>query len=52
MNKIRKCLKCGKFTLEKECDGNLTVQVAPAKFSPEDRHAKYRRMAKEKNVES
>lgn len=51
MNKIRRCVECGRFTLAKECHEALTEQVAPAKFSPEDKYARYRRMAKEQNVE-
>ena len=43
---LRKCVKCGKYTLNHEscpiCGGNLRIPH-PAKFSPEDRYAKYRR---------
>jgi H/ACA ribonucleoprotein complex subunit 3 len=43
---LRKCVKCGKYTLNQEscpiCGGNLRIPH-PAKFSPEDRYAKYRR---------
>jgi len=43
---LRKCTKCQKYTLNREsclyCGGNLRISH-PAKFSPEDRYAKYRR---------
>ncbi|TET24189.1 MAG: RNA-protein complex protein Nop10 [Candidatus Bathyarchaeum sp.] len=43
---LRKCVKCGKYTLNQEscssCGGNLRIPH-PAKFSPDDRYAKYRR---------
>jgi H/ACA ribonucleoprotein complex subunit 3 len=43
---LRKCVKCGEYTLSQEtcplCGGNLRIPH-PAKFSPEDKYAKYRR---------
>ena len=47
---LRKCIKCGRYTLKKDkcpyCGGNVRIPH-PAKFSPDDRYAKYRRMLKE-----
>jgi len=43
---LRKCVECGEYTLNEEscpiCGGNLRIPH-PAKFSPEDKYAKYRR---------
>ena len=48
---LRKCIKCGRYTLKKDkcpyCGGNVKIPH-PAKFSPDDKYAKYRRMLKEK----
>ncbi|MCW4030806.1 MAG: RNA-protein complex protein Nop10 [Candidatus Bathyarchaeota archaeon] len=42
---LRKCVKCGEYTLNQEscplCGGSLRIPH-PAKFSPEDKYAKYR----------
>ena len=47
---LRKCIKCGRYTLKKDkcpyCGGNVRIPH-PAKFSPDDRYAKYRRILKE-----
>ncbi|MEM2103084.1 MAG: RNA-protein complex protein Nop10 [Candidatus Bathyarchaeia archaeon] len=47
---LRKCGDCGKYTLNREkcpsCGGAVHVPH-PAKFSPDDKYAKYRRMLKE-----
>ena len=47
---LRKCIKCGRYTLKRDkcpyCGGNVKIPH-PAKFSPDDRYAKYRRMLKE-----
>jgi len=47
---LRKCIKCGRYTLKKDkcpyCGGNVRIPH-PAKFSPDDKYAKYRRMLKE-----
>lgn len=44
---LRKCAKCGKYTLNKEkcpyCGGNVKIPH-PAKFSPDDKYVKYKRM--------
>ncbi|PVX25983.1 MAG: ribosome biogenesis protein [Candidatus Bathyarchaeum sp.] len=43
---LRKCVNCGAYSLKHDscpvCGGNLRIPH-PAKFSPEDRYAKYRR---------
>ncbi|EHP89692.1 RNA-protein complex protein Nop10 [Methanotorris formicicus] len=46
--RIRKCLKCGRYTLKEFCPncGEKTIIPKPPKFSPEDRYGKYRRMLK------
>ncbi len=42
---LRKCARCEKYTLNQEkcahCGGNVHVPH-PAKFSPDDKYAKYR----------
>lgn len=46
MKKMRKCPKCGEYTLEsKHCVE--TVSAYPPKYSPEDKYGEYRRKAKE-----
>jgi len=46
---LRKCVQCGKYTLDLEkcpyCGGDVRVPH-PAKFSPQDKYAKYRRALK------
>ena len=50
---ILKCPKCGKYTMKDKCsDCHVnTVQVKPAKFSPEDPYGDYRREEKKKELE-
>lgn len=47
---LRKCVECERYTLNQEkcpyCRGKLRVPH-PAKFSPEDKYAKYRRAMKD-----
>lgn len=45
---IRKCPKCGRYTLKEQCSscGIKTVTPHPHRFSPEDKYVKYRVMAK------
>jgi len=45
---IRKCPKCGAYTLKLVCPncGEKTLEALPPRFSPEDRYGKYRRMLK------
>ena len=48
MAHILKCEKCGAYGLTEQCScGSKKVLIKPAKYSPEDKYAKYRRMAKE-----
>ncbi len=39
-----KCSKCGGYTLSEKCpeDGSITTTVHPARFSPDDKYARYR----------
>ncbi len=43
---INKCSVCGSFTMKSEHCGKKTMSPQPAKFSPEDKYGKYRRIAK------
>ena len=48
MKTILKCVKCGKYTFNAAClCGGNPLTPKPAKFSPEDKYAYYRRKAKE-----
>jgi len=42
---MRRCVDCGRYTLKKDscpyCGGKLRIPH-PAKFSPDDKYAKYR----------
>ncbi len=48
---ILQCKECKKYTLERECNDckQQTITPKPAKFSPEDKYGKYRRIAKKQN---
>jgi len=48
MKHIFKCSNCGKFTMKEKCSKCevKTINPKPAKFSVDDRMAKYRREAK------
>ncbi|RME54705.1 ribosome biogenesis protein [Candidatus Woesearchaeota archaeon] len=50
-NHIYYCNKCKEFSMEKICPKckSVTLSVKPAKYSPEDKWGKYRRMAKEQS---
>jgi H/ACA ribonucleoprotein complex subunit 3 len=39
-----KCVECGKYTINETCPscGGKTVTVHPARFSPDDKYARYR----------
>lgn len=45
--RIRRCVKCGRYTLRDRCPacGSETISPHPARFSPEDRYVEYRVMA-------
>lgn len=47
---ILRCIKCKKYTLT-TCCGELESS-RPAKYSPEDKYAKYRRKVKYEDVET
>ena len=51
---LRKCVKCGEYTLRQDkcpyCGSPLRCPH-PAKFSPEDRYGKYRRMLRKALLE-
>lgn len=44
----KEILKCCNYTLQKNCPicGKKTYSPKPAKYSPEDKYGKYRRLAK------
>jgi len=48
---LRKCEKCGKYTLRQDkcplCGGQVHIPH-PAKFSPVDKYARYRQAIREK----
>ncbi len=46
-SEIRKCPKCGKYTLSDSCKscGERTVCPVPPRYSPDDRMGEYRRKA-------
>lgn len=48
---IKKCSKCGSYTLRNECQKceTKTKSPAPAKYSPEDKYGEYRRKEKLNN---
>jgi H/ACA ribonucleoprotein complex subunit 3 len=43
-NLLFKCESCGRYTMGAECPacGGATRLAAPAKYSPDDRYARYR----------
>lgn len=51
MKRIRYCIKCKKYTLEKTCAcGENSVTNVPMKYSPVDKTAKYRREARKEDL--
>ena len=44
---IRKCPECGRYSLKDKCQdcNSDTVSAHPAKYSPDDRYGKYRRIS-------
>ncbi|MEM0475331.1 MAG: RNA-protein complex protein Nop10 [Candidatus Norongarragalinales archaeon] len=50
MKDLRKCIKCGRYTLRERCAnakcGGETVAAHPPKYSPVDKYACYRRKEK------
>jgi len=52
MKHILKCTSCGSYTLKEQCScGAAAVSPKPAKYSPEDKYASYRRQAKHGDLE-
>jgi len=50
---LRKCTRCGKYTLNKECCpycGGKVQVPHPPKFSPDDKYLKYRMGLKRKGT--
>lgn len=48
MNHILVCQKCAKFTMNACCScGGTAITTRPAKYSPQDKYANYRRKVKE-----
>ncbi|HIJ97827.1 TPA: RNA-protein complex protein Nop10 [archaeon] len=48
MSKILKCKKCSTYTMQAKCPncGAATITAEPAKFSPDDKYGKHRRLYK------
>lgn len=46
--KMKKCVGCGGYTFKESCPGcsGPTASPHPAKFSPQDAYARYRRAMK------
>ncbi len=53
MSKILICKKCEEYTLLDTCKkcGEKTINTEPAKYSTDDKYAKYRREAKKSELE-
>jgi H/ACA ribonucleoprotein complex subunit 3 len=51
MKHIFKCTGCLEYTISNKCPkcGEKAVTPKPAKYSPQDKYAKYRRIAKGMN---
>lgn len=51
-NHILKCKKCGAYSMRDRCPkcGGESVEMLPAKYSPEDPYGKYRREAKKEQL--
>ena len=43
-NLLLRCQKCSRYTMEAKCPqcGGDTMLAAPAKYSPDDKYARYR----------
>jgi rRNA maturation protein Nop10 len=51
MKHILRCPQCGDYGLTPSCEcGETRVTVRPAKYSPEDKQAKYRQQARLKTL--
>ncbi|MFQ5969295.1 MAG: RNA-protein complex protein Nop10 [Nitrososphaerales archaeon] len=51
---LRKCTVCNLYTLKKACPkcGSQTYNPHPAKFSPDDKYARYRTIDRYKEMPS
>ena len=48
MKDLLRCVACGNYTLKEQCDcGGAAQTPKPAKYSPEDKYASYRRKARQ-----
>jgi H/ACA ribonucleoprotein complex subunit 3 len=52
MKHIMFCTECEKYTMKEEHCGKKTVTTKPAKYSPDDKYARYRRKAKEEEFKA
>lgn len=52
MKHIMKCSSCQVYTLKEKCPKckGVTIMPKPAKYSPEDKYASYRRKAKKPDI--
>ncbi|MFA6072494.1 MAG: nucleolar RNA-binding Nop10p family protein [Candidatus Woesearchaeota archaeon] len=51
MAHILKCESCGNYSINDVCSCGMKRQkVAPAKYSPEDKYAEYRRKARKEDL--
>ena len=50
---MRTCKECGEYTLEESCpECNVkTGVIFPARYSPQDKYGKYRRILKRQQME-
>ncbi|ADP77820.1 RNA-binding protein Nop10p [Methanothermus fervidus DSM 2088] len=50
--KMKKCKVCGEYTLKDKCPycGGEVRIPRPARFSPEDKYGKYRRILKKQTI--
>lgn len=47
MKRILKCQKCGEYTIKETCKcGEKTTLIKPPKYSPTDKYAEYRIIAR------
>lgn len=53
MKHILKCPECGQYTIKEKCPecNAKTINPKPAKYSPQDKYAEYRRKAKSAMLE-
>ncbi|MEM4263826.1 MAG: nucleolar RNA-binding Nop10p family protein [Candidatus Woesearchaeota archaeon] len=51
MKHILRCENCRKYTMKEQCScSGKALTMKPAKYSPEDKYADYRRKAKKQEV--